>query len=282
MNYLITGATGAIGSLVVERLLQRGDRPRIFARDAEKARARYGDRVDIAIGDLADAESLAAAFRGIDALFLVNIGPDLAMRDEAAAQDARAAGVRHLVKLSTMDVQQGIGTGVWHAHGESAIRASGIGFTFVRPAGFMANAFEWARSIKTEGVVRAATGNGKTAFIHLNDIADVATVALTTRKYDGESLPISGPEALSYSEMTAKIGSVIGKRLTFQPISDEEARRRLIASGESAESVEYHLSIFRAIRGGRLATVTNTVERLLGRHPITFDQWARENVASFR
>jgi uncharacterized protein YbjT (DUF2867 family) len=282
MNYLVTGATGAIGSLVVERLLLRGGRPRIFVRDAEKARTRYGDRVDIAIGDLADGESLTAAFREIDALFLVNTGPDLAMRDEAAAQAARAAGVRHLVKLSTMDVRQGVGTGVWHAHGESAIRASGIGFTFVRPAGFMANALEWARSIKTEGVVRAATGDGKTAFIHLNDIADVATVALTTRKYDGESLQISGPEALSYSEMTAKIGSVIGKRLTFQPISDEEARRRLIASGESTESIEYHLSIFRAIRGGLLATVTDNVERLLGRPPITFDQWARENAASFR
>jgi uncharacterized protein YbjT (DUF2867 family) len=282
MNYLITGATGTIGSLVVERLLQRGDRPRIFVRDAEKARARYGDRVNIAVGDLADAESLKAAFRGIAALFLVNTGPDLATRDEAAAQAARAAGVRHLVKLSTMDVQQGIGTGVWHAQGESAIRASGIGFTFVQPAGFMANALEWARSIKTEGVVRAGTGDGKIAFIHLNDIADVATVALTTRKYDGESLPISGPEALSYSEMTAKVGAVIGKRLTFRPISDEEAQRRLIASGESAESVEYHLSLFRAIRGGRLATVTDNVERVLARLPITFDQWARENAAAFR
>jgi uncharacterized protein YbjT (DUF2867 family) len=181
-----------------------------------------------------------------------------------------------------MDVQQGIGTGVWHAAGESAIRASGIGFTFVQPAGFMENALEWARSIKTEGGVRAATGDGKIAFIHLNDIADVATVALTTRKYEGESLPISGPEALSYSEMTAKIGAVIGKPLTFRPISDQEARRRLIASGESAESVEYHLSIFRAIRGGRLAIATDNVERVLGRLPITFDHWVRENAAAFR
>src|SRR5262245_24911645 len=121
MNYLITGATGAIGSLVVERLLQRGDRPRVFVREAETARARYGDRVDIAVGDLADAASLEAALRGIDALFLVNVGPDLATRDKAAAQAARAAGVSHLVKLSTMDVRQRIGTGVWHAQGESVI-----------------------------------------------------------------------------------------------------------------------------------------------------------------
>jgi uncharacterized protein YbjT (DUF2867 family) len=90
----------AIGSRVVERLLERGDRPRIFVRDLEKARARYGDRVDIAVGDLAHAESLLAALEGIGALFLVNSGPELANRDTAAANVAKAAGVKNLVKLS--------------------------------------------------------------------------------------------------------------------------------------------------------------------------------------
>ena len=138
--YLITGATGEVGSRVVERLLERGDRPRIFVRDTEKARARYGDRVDIAVGDLAQAKSLLAALEGVDALFLVNSGPELANRDAAAATVAKIAGVKNLVKLSSMDSRQGVGTGVWHAQGESAIRASGITFTFVQPAGFMSNA----------------------------------------------------------------------------------------------------------------------------------------------
>src|ERR1700683_3214209 len=132
-TYLITGATGDIGSRVVERLLERGDRPRVCVRDAEKARARYGNRVDIVSGDLADAGSLLAALQGVDALFLVNSGPEIAKRDEAAANVARAPGVRHLVKLSSMDSQRGVGTGAWHARGESAIRASGIAFAFVQP-----------------------------------------------------------------------------------------------------------------------------------------------------
>jgi uncharacterized protein YbjT (DUF2867 family) len=63
MIYLVTGATGDIGSRVVERLLERGDRPRIFFRDMEKARVRYGDRVDIAVGDLADANNNVMAGR---------------------------------------------------------------------------------------------------------------------------------------------------------------------------------------------------------------------------
>lgn len=282
MTYLITGATGDIGSRVVERLLERGDRPRIFVRDMEKARARYGDRVDIVLGDLADAESLLAALGGVDALFLVNSGPELASRDEAAAKAAKAAGVKHLVKLSSMDAKQDVGTGAWHARGESAIRASGITFTFVQPAGFMSNALGWATSIKAEGVVRAPTGDGRIAFIHPDDIAAVATKALATREYGGESLPITGPEALSYAEMTAKIGAAVGKPLRFQPISDEQERHHMIESGDPAEIVAAHVSIYRAIREGRLAIVTDNVDRVVGQRPIAFDRWVQENAAAFR
>src|SRR5271155_3334135 len=171
MNYLITGATGDIGSRVVKHLLALGARPRVFARDARKVRERFGDRVDVAVGDLADAGSLFAALAGVDALFLVNSGPELASRDELAAKAAKAAGVKHLVKLSSMDAQQQVGTGVWHARGESAIRASGIKFTFVQPTGFMANALFWAAPIKAGGVVRAATGGGKIYFFHTDDTA---------------------------------------------------------------------------------------------------------------
>jgi uncharacterized protein YbjT (DUF2867 family) len=151
MFYLITAATGNVGSLVVERLIERDDRPRVFVRDPEKARARYGDRVDVVVGDLADAATLKAALTGADALLLVNSGPELAARDEAAAKAAKTAGVKHLVKLSSYDAQQNVGTGVWHARRESAIRATGIPFTFVQPSGFMSNALFCAGSIKAEG-----------------------------------------------------------------------------------------------------------------------------------
>jgi uncharacterized protein YbjT (DUF2867 family) len=283
MTHLITGATGNIGSLVALRLIARGERPRIFVRDAEKARARFGDRVDVAIGDLADGASLTSALVGVDGVFLVNAGHDLDVRDALAAKVAKASGVRHLVKLSSYDAtEQNVGTGVWHARGEAAIRASGITFTFVQPSGFMSNALFWARSIKAEGVVRTATGDGKIPFIHADDIADVATEALTTRKYDGAGLPITGPEALSYAEMTEKIGAAIGRKLTFQTMSDDEARKQQIAWNAAPELVEARISIFRAIREGRLATVTGTVESVLGRRPLTFAHWVEQNATAFR
>jgi uncharacterized protein YbjT (DUF2867 family) len=101
------------------------------------------------------------------------------------------------------------------------------------------------------------------------------------RLISAATLAITGPEALSYAEMTAKISAEIGKPIQFQAISDEDARQQQIAWGAPEPLVEARLSIFRAIRNGHLATVTDTVKRVLGRKPITFDQWVQENIAVF-
>jgi uncharacterized protein YbjT (DUF2867 family) len=282
MKYLITGATGDVGSKVVENLLARGEQPRVFVRDAEKARALFGNRVDVFVGDLADPGALNGAMKGIDSLFLVNSGPEIPARDEKAAIAAKAQGVKHLVKLSSLDVQQGLAIGAWHERGEAAIRAAGVPFTFLQPTGFMSNLLAWAGSIKREGIVRSSTGEGRRSFIHSTDIAAVATTVLVSRSHVGESLGLTGPEALSFAEVTAKIGVAIGKPLTFQAISDEEARQRYAGTGAPSEETEAHVALWRAIREGRLATVTNTVERILGRKPIRLDQWITENASAFR
>jgi uncharacterized protein YbjT (DUF2867 family) len=281
MKYLITGATGDIGSKVVELLIQRDERPRVFVRDGDKARERFGDIVEVRVGDLDDATVLRAALEGIESLFLVNSGPAIPQRDELAAAAAKAARVKHLVKLSSMDVNQKLAIGAWHEQGEAAIRATGIPFTFVQPTGFMSNLLAWTSSIRGEGVVRSATGEGRRAFIHSADIAEVATKALMTGEYSGRSLAVTGPEALSFSEATEKIGTAIGKQLRFQAISDDDARQRYSAVSGSEEETEAHVSLWRAIREGRLATVTDGVERILGRKPITLDRWLIENSKHF-
>jgi uncharacterized protein YbjT (DUF2867 family) len=271
---LVTGATGNVGSLVTRRLIDRGDRPAVFVRDPKKARRLFGDRVEIRAGDLAD---ISGALAGIRDLFLLNSGSDLEVRDRAAAFAAKAAGVRHLVKLSTLDVSTGVGTGSWHARGEHAVRESGVPFTFIRSSAFMSNALSWGRTIKREGVLRTSTGSGKIAFIHPGDIADVAVKALTTRAHDGEALVITGPQALTYGEMASRIGAAIGKTIRFEEVSDEEARPDFDRAHADAL-----VDIWRAIREGRLATVTDGVQRVLGRKPVTFDRWVEENAGAFR
>lgn len=274
MTCLVTGATGNVGSLVTQRLIDRGDRPAVFVRDAKKARRLFGDRVEIRVGDLAD---ISGALDGIRDLFLLNSGPDLEVRDRAAALAAKAAGVRHLVKLSTLDVSSGVGTGPWHARGEQAVRESGVPFTFIRASAFMSNALSWAYTMKREGVLRTSTGRGKIAFIHPDDIADVAVNALTTRAHQGEALVITGRRALTYRAMASKIGAAIGKTVRLEGISDEDARPDFEPAYADAL-----VDIWRAIREGRLATVTDGVQRVLGRKPVTFDRWVEENAGAFR
>ena len=219
---------------------------------------------------------------GIDALLLITSGHDLAAQDATVSRVAKASGVAHLVKRSSYDAREAVGTGVWQARGQAAIRASGIAFTFVQPSGFMSNALFWASTIKAEGVVRTATGDGNIPFIHPQDIADVATEALMSEAFRGHSLPITGAEALSYAEMAAKIGAAIGRLVRFEPISEGESRRQQVARNVAPALIGARLSIFRAIQDGRLATVTDTVERVLGRKAITFDQWSTENAEAFR
>ena len=281
MTYLVTGATGTVGSLVVERLVELGHRPRIFVRDAKKARARYGDKVDVFVGDLADTSTMQPALSGTLAMLLINAGPELATLDEHAAHAAKASGVKHLVKLSSYDATvPNTGTGIWHAHSEAAIRAIGIPFTFVQPSGFMSNALFWANPIKSDGVLQSCTGYGKIPFIHPQDIADVATKALTSRPR-GDAHCITGPEALSYADMLARISAAIGKPLKYEVIEEEEERRRMIGFGEPEGIVAAHLSIYRAIREGRLAKPTDTVEQVLGRKPFRFEEWIQQNLAAF-
>lgn len=281
MIHLITGATGDVGSKVVRHLLERKLRPRILVRNEDKARALFGDHVDIFVGDLAEPSSVRKVFRGAETIYLVNVGPEIPTRDEAAATIAKEEGVKRIVKLSSLDVEHGLAIGAWHEKGEAAIRATGIPFTFVRPTGFMSNLLAWAGSIKKEGIVRSSTADGHRPFIHSEDIAAVSVASLLSEKYLGQALPITGPESLSFRETTDVIAAAIGRPLKYQAISDEEARESYSKISGSPEETDAHMALWRAIREGRLAAVTDEVERILGRKPIPFRQWASENAAVF-
>lgn len=279
---MITGATGEIGSRIVERLMERNIRPRVFVRDEAKARSLFGRRVNVFVGDLAEPASIRRALQGAVTLYLVNVGPEIPSRDEAAAVLAKEAGVKRLIKLSTLDVEHGLAIGAWHEKGEAAIRAVGIPFTFVRPTGFMSNLLAWAHFIKAEKVVRSSTADGRRPFIHPEDIAAVSVEALVNDKYTGQALPITGPESLTFREATSMIAEAIGEPVAYRVISDEEARERFSRVSSSPEEIEAHIALWRAIREGRLAAVTDGVHRVLGREPIGLGQWISENAAAFR
>lgn len=281
-KYLITGATGEVGARVTRHLLELGERPRILVRNQEKARTMFGNSVDTFVGDLSMPETVRDAFEGAHAVFLVNVGPEIPERDRAAAELCRELSVAKVVKLSSLDVEQGLAIGAWHERGEKAIREAGVPFVNVRPTGFMSNLLAWAHAVKTEGVVRSSAGEGRRPFVHPEDIAAVSVEALVHDRYVGEALPITGPESLSFRDVTSVLSAAIEKPLRYEVIPDDEARTRYARVSGSEEETEAHVALWRAIRQGRLAGITDCVHRVLGRFPLGLRDWIQENAQHFR
>ncbi|WP_255357353.1 NmrA family NAD(P)-binding protein [Duganella sp. Root1480D1] len=187
---------------------------------------------------------------------------------------------RHLIKLSTLDAAAGVGTGPWHARGEEAIRKSGVPHTFIRPAAFMSNALSWANAIRADGVLHSSTGEGRIAFIHPDDIAEVVVAVLARKHTRNRSLVITGREALSYRDMVEAIGDAIGKPVRYESMSDREALAGALLWADRPYAAAL-VDIWRAVREGRLATVGKGVEQQLGRAPRSFGDWIKENLGAF-
>ena len=127
---LVTGATGTVGSELVQQLLEKKQEVRVFTRDASKI-AHLGNRVSCAEGDLSKPETLEAAMQDVERIFLVTASTQ---QDSNVIEAAKRAGVRHIVKLSTIEAghEPMIGHGKFHREREDLIRASGLAWTFLR------------------------------------------------------------------------------------------------------------------------------------------------------
>ena len=280
---LVTGATGTVGSQVVEQLLAAGERVRVLARDPAKA-AKFGAAVEVAQGDLSKSETLPAAFEGIEKVFLLATGPELANLEAHAITAAKRASVKHVVKLSALgaDIEPGIQLGRWHRESEKNLEESGLTWTILRPGNFHTNALGWARSIQAQGVVYHLTGAGKSAPIDPRDIAAVAVAALTTPGHEGKIYDLTGPEALTAAEQVEKIGVALEKPLQAIDAPESAARGGMLAEGMPRELVEAVLELMALIRAGHVEKKTTTVAEVLGREPRTFDAWVKDNIAAFR
>jgi uncharacterized protein YbjT (DUF2867 family) len=285
--FLVTGATGNVGSQVVAQLLARGESVRVFVRDANKV-AQWGDRVEIAIGDFTRPDSFARATAGADGVFLLNGGPDGEPFTRLIAA-AREQGNPRIVFLSTLfaglaDSQ----VGKLHKDKEDAIRASGLRGTFVRPGGFMSNAYQWIGPIKAEGVVYNVMGGGKFAPIAPEDIAAVVVEALTAPRHsyddmtnDGDVLELTGRELLTVPDQVNILSDILGKSLRCVEVSSQAAIDGLIRGGTPPHMAAAVAESFDAIREGRAVIVKDTVARVTGHPPKTFETWAREHAARF-
>ncbi|WP_328646040.1 NAD(P)H-binding protein [Amycolatopsis sp. NBC_00348] len=273
----VLGATGKVGRALVPALLDAGAAVRALTRDP--AKARIDPRADVVQADL-DTADLPALLDGADRVFVLTQG---AHHEPAVAQAAARAGATHLVKLSTTGVHFGQKDPITlaHAEAEQAVREAGPAWTILRPGAFMDNRFAWLRTIREENAVYVPEGDPASALVHVRDIAAVATLALTTSAHEGATYELTGGEALTTERQVAILSDALGREIEYVEEPESAARERMTRMyGWPAEAVDGFFALKRA-SADREHVVFGTVERLLGRPPLTFAGWARENAAAF-
>ncbi|MGW1155255.1 NmrA family NAD(P)-binding protein [Streptomyces rubiginosohelvolus] len=277
---LVTGATGAVGREVAGLLAAAGP-VRILARRPERLTVR-GDGVEVVEGAYGDRPALDRALEGVSSVFLVTNSPT-DPDDERVAGAAAAAGVRHLVKLSMMAVEEpGADDFItrWQRRNEETIRASGVPWTFVRPRTFMSNTLTWAPGIRSAGVVRALYGDAPVACVDPRDVAAVAVAVLTGAGHEGRTYAVSGPEAITAREQTAQLSRVLGRPLRFEELGLDAARTALLAK-YPRPAAEAFLESAERQRAGAKAAVVPTVEELTGCQARPYRTWAADHADAF-
>ncbi len=221
MTILVTGATGAVGSQVVDQLVKRGADVRALVRDT--AKAKLPKSVSVAKGDLLDVDSLRSAFAGVSSLFLLNaVTPDEFTQALIPLNLAREAGIERIVYLSV--IHSDVYVNVPHFAGKFAVERMiehvGFNATILRPAYFMNNDLSIKDVVLEHGVYPMPIGSKGLAMVDVRDIAEVAAIELVRREQASGLLPLErinlvGPDTLTGAAVAALWSQVLGRTITY-------------------------------------------------------------------
>ena len=269
----VTGATGALGRRVVDRLAGRDDvRLRLVVRDAARAPRVPGAEVAAVPAGYADGPALAVALTGAHTLYLVSAAEaeDRLQQHLTAVAAAAAAGVQRVVYTSFLGAAPDavFTLARQHAATEAALAATGVRTTVLRHAMYADFVPFFAVAEDGRAVIAAPADDGRASFVSRDDLADVAAAVLgeDSPALDGAVLDVTGPEALSLDDAAAVLAAVTGRPAVYrrQTVAEAWATRR--PSGHPDWEIEGWVTSYRAIAAGELARVTDAVPALTG-HP---------------
>lgn len=282
---LVTGAGGTVGREVVKALAAAGAKARAGFSSEDKADAARRRGLDAAVADFARPDTLAAALRGCDHLFLLSGGlRNQTELETAAVRAAKAAGVQHVVKLSAWGAGEEAHTFArWHRPVERELEGSGMGWTLLRPNGFMQNVVNFlAANIKAQSAIYQPAGSSAVSHVDVRDVAAVAAKVLTEPGHLSRTYTLSGPEALDWTQIAAKISALLGRAVTYVDVPEDGARQGMLGMGMPDWYVEAILDLARYYVAGHAGRVTPDVKQVLGREPLTFDRFLQDHAAALR
>jgi uncharacterized protein YbjT (DUF2867 family) len=273
---LVTGATGNVGSDVLRGLLELGVPVRAAVTDVARARTILPENADLVRFDFTDPSSFGPALEGVNRVFLMR--PPV-MGDPKVFQPfleaIRACKIEQVVFLSLLGAQGN--PVVPHRKLELVIERLGIPHVFLRPSFFLQNlSTTHLQDILERNDLFVPAGNGRTSFIDARDIAAVAVRALSLPHVVNGGIDLTGPEALTYSEVAEIFSHVLGRTITYSDPAALRFAREMRSRGMKSAFVNIMILIYTTNRLGLAARVTKDVERILGRKPLTVKDFVRD------
>jgi uncharacterized protein YbjT (DUF2867 family) len=282
----VTGASGTVGREVVKQLQAANAPFRAAVSSASSADAARARGLDVVICDYHQPDTVRAALHGCDALFL--LGPNLLDQTElevGVVNAAKAAGVRHIVKLSVMGaVDDAYSLAHVHRPVEKAIEASGLTWTFLRPNSYMQNVITFMKpTIQADSMFYSASGAARISHVDVRDIAAVAVKALTDpATHAGRAYTLTGPEAVTYDELAAAISAVLNRPIAHVALSPEDMKAGMLAEGLPEPLADRMLDLERYFREDRASAITDDIHRVTGRAPGSFAQYLRDHASQLQ
>ena len=276
---LVTGATGQLGSDVIDFLIEQTEPSRVAAlyRNEEKTQALRDKGVDLRKGDYDDYDSLLKAFEGVDKLYFVS-GSDIAHRvpqHENVVKAAKEAGVSHVVYTSFQrqnETESSPIAAVAEAHlkTEKWLKDSGIPYTILKHTVYMdVLPMFLGEDVIDRGVVYQPAGEGKAAFLLRHDMARVGAAVLTNAGHENKEYEIAADQAYSYGDIAAILSDIAGKKVQYVSPSKDEFTNTLSEQGVPQEAIGLSAGFAEAIKQGEMARTSSAVEAITGRQPTT-------------
>src|SRR6266550_5701559 len=283
---LLTGASGSAGSFIANEFVRERVPVRILVRNRVKAAGL--DKVptlEIVEGDMLRPDSLGAALDGVDRVLMISAPlMDMVETQNTFIDAAKAAGVRHVIKFSGLDARPDttFPFGIMHKEIEEYLEKSGLAWTELRPTGFMQEYLRETPSIIQNGAFYLALGDGRLNPIDLVDVAKVGFLLLRDGGHEGARLHMTGPEALTMTEIADRISRAVGQTVRYVAVSLIQRRQALTAHGiplEIADALDRQVE--ERLKGGIESQVDLSTHRLFNVKPTTFLEFAQRNAEGF-